>query len=400
MLAGPAASNMDLTITDDPIQAGERLLPSRMHTRAPCTRPPARVSPTLALGRFRPGLHIVRQCGHAESTPAQPQDRGSGRREVSLRVQLYPFAARRLICAVSACSHVLALGVVLTITTDFALAGARYGRRSTCHRGWHRTVFEPPGELGHFALFLHAARSRRTPTRSCSRSTRRRRDRCCSRRHPTSTATLPMSQWQRLLVLVRQPRMTWVRTVRACSARPATDRARPSSRSHVWHSELSACVFSIAVAVPPHGPQGSRASGRASMPMGLDDGTQRDTEVMYDSPKDLVDAVRGNLPFDSAETDKQSNAADVPMTEAAQSAGAAGAPAEPATNEPSANGARLQRSSRLASNPSVLVQPHLAQRSERARFLIATHGSAPRAPALFTCPFDFGPYTFIRTLMA
>ena len=136
------------------------------------------------------------------------------------------------------------------------------------------------------------------------------------------------------------------------------------------------------------------------MPMGLDDGTQRDTEVMYDSPKDLVDAVRGNLPFDSAETDKQSNAADVPMTEAAQSAGAAGAPAEPATNEPSANGARLQRSSRLASNPSVLVQPHLAQRSERARFLIATHGSAPRAPALFTCPFDFGPYTFIRTLMA
>ena len=130
-----------------------------MHTRAPCTRPPARASPFLVLGPFRPALLllVVRQCGHAGSAPAQAQDGGSACREVSLGGRLHSFVAQPRICAMSARSHALVLGVVLTITIDFAPTGDRYGRRSACHTRSFRTLSWASGEPRQFAQFLHAA---------------------------------------------------------------------------------------------------------------------------------------------------------------------------------------------------------------------------------------------------
>ena len=123
------------------------------HTRAPCTRSPARASPTLVLGRFRPGLRVVRQCGHAGSAPAQAQDGGSASCEVSLGSRLHSFVAHPCICAVSAGSHALALCVALTTAIDFALAGSRHCRWSACHARSLRTLSWATGEPSHAALF-------------------------------------------------------------------------------------------------------------------------------------------------------------------------------------------------------------------------------------------------------
>ena len=50
--------------------------------------------------------------------------------EVSLGGRLHPFVVHPHICVLSACSHALAFGVILTIAIDFAHTGDRYGRQA------------------------------------------------------------------------------------------------------------------------------------------------------------------------------------------------------------------------------------------------------------------------------
>ena len=95
-----------------------------MHTRAPCTRPPAHASPSLAIGRFRPGLLVVRQCGHAGPPTAQAQVGRSPSHEVSFCMRIYYCTPRVLICAVSANSHALALRVHATTLRSISLSQA------------------------------------------------------------------------------------------------------------------------------------------------------------------------------------------------------------------------------------------------------------------------------------
>ena len=80
-----------------------------MHTRAPCTLPPARASPSLALGRFRPGLLVVRQESRAGSSSDPNRSRPSPAAEVSLGKRLISCMLHARMCAPPPRSQPLAL---------------------------------------------------------------------------------------------------------------------------------------------------------------------------------------------------------------------------------------------------------------------------------------------------